>query len=68
MIRLGDKLRLTDLEKQAFLADTGFPMPETVAQYNEAMRRTGNAWRRIGDANGCGEAKLLAAIFDDQVI
>lgn len=68
MIKFGNKLRLTEAEKQHFREMTGMPVPDTVAAYNAAIRQTSDRWRQIGQQENSAEAKLLAVIMKDETI
>ncbi len=61
MIRLGDKLRLSDREQHAFRVMTGRATPpKTVAEYNAAVQVAADAVR---DKDTSAESRLLQAVL-----
>ncbi|MDX8126882.1 MULTISPECIES: hypothetical protein [Methylomonas] len=61
MIRLGDKLRLSDREQHAFRVMTNRAAPpKTVSEYNAALQVAADAVR---DKDTSAESRLLQAVL-----
>jgi hypothetical protein len=65
MLRLNDKIRLSDKDKEDLRAMSGRPeVPATVAQYNGQLDQARADWK----ATDCAEGELLAWMADDMKI
>lgn len=72
MISVDGKIRLTEKEQEMFRAQTGLTrIPETVAEYNQALEDARAYWNQEAGAEGSGDSpenRLLNFMLEDDKV